>query len=173
MKTCSSAAARLDGERGADEVRLLAADLGPHVLRHRAGLAGAVMADTGLAVAAAQIGLHEFRVRRQGGVSGERIGLEFGVDMVGIGPGQAFQRQAEADRAVAGDQEQVVAAEEPAAGLPAARAVLRDAPQRQHAADRRRQTLAEHAGQPVALQRVAQLRVLGDDVGRQRCSRHR
>ena len=53
----------------------------------------------------------------------------------GSSPGQAVQRQAQADRAVAGDQEHLAGTEEPVAGLPAARAVVDHAAQRQHAAD--------------------------------------
>ena len=67
---------------------------------------------------------------------GERVGLEFDVHMLGVGPGQAFQRQAQADRGVAGDEEHDVIPEKPFAGLPAARAILDDTAERQHAADR-------------------------------------
>ena len=51
---------------------------------------------------------------------------------------------------------------------PASAHVVADrAAQRQHAADRRAEAPAEHARQPRALQRILQLRVLGQHVGRQ------
>ena len=96
-----------------------------------------------------------------------RLGLEEPRRVLLGHPGQAFQRQAEADRAVAGHQEHVVAAEEPAAGLPAPRAVLDHPADRQHRADLGGQPLAEHLGQPRPLQRVLQLGVLHHDVRRQ------
>ena len=49
------------------------------------------------------------RWRGGSGVRRERVGLEVGSISVGVGPGQAVERQAQADRAVAGHQEQRVA----------------------------------------------------------------
>ena len=60
-----------------------------------------------------------------GGARRERVRLDLVLDRFGIGPGQAVQRQAQADRRIAGDQEHRAAAEEPLAALPAARAVAR------------------------------------------------
>ena len=54
--------------------------------------------------------------------------------MLGVRPGQALQRQTQADRQIAGDQKHHIVAEKPFAALPAARAILEHPAQRQHAA---------------------------------------
>jgi hypothetical protein len=103
----------------------------------------------------------ERRARRK------RVRFDLVFDRFRIDPWQTFQRQAEADRRIAGKQEHRVAAEVPFAALPAACAVLDHPAQRQHAADRGGQAVTEHVGQPRALQRVAQLGVFHDHVGGQ------
>ena len=88
--------------------------------------------------------------------------------------GRRVERQAQPDRAVAGDQEQVLAAEEPAAGLPAPHAVLHHAAHRQHRRrPRRASPWPKTRREALALQRVRELRVLDHHVGRQALFRHR
>ncbi len=106
---------------------------------------------------------------RQGIALGDRVRI---VDE-GVGRRrhvrQRVERQAEADRRVAGRQEQLAAAELPALARPAR---LHDrlgvpALHRQHEAGRLRQPLREGAHHPAARLRVVDLRVEHRDVGRQ------
>ena len=107
------------------------------------------------------------RMRRQRHHRGERVARRHMLDAGGVGPGQAVQRQPQADRAVAGQQEQRVVAEMPARALPRPPRPIGHPAQRQHAADRRTQPLGEQPRHAGALQRIAQPAVLSQHVGRQ------
>ena len=79
--------------------------------------------------------------------------------------GQRIQRQAEADRRVAGDEEQPAAAQRPDFAQPArpCRRICRL--DRQHVAGRHRHPPLELAHDPRALDRIVDLGVAGIDVG--------
>ena len=111
------AAARLDAERGAHQVRLAAADH-RRLLRDRAEPFGAGAHGVGRRGGGA-----ERLARRQGRQWSERIGLGLVLDCLGIRPGQAVERQPVADGRIAGEQEQRVVAEVPFAALPDAHIV--------------------------------------------------
>jgi len=151
--------AGFDGQRGAHGAKFVVADH-RQLLRHRRERDVGVGAGCGVVQRSAdRVGGGE---RRAGC---ERVGFGFVLDRFGIDPRQAFERQPQADGGVAGDQEHRVAAEKPFAALPAAGAVVDHPAQRQHAADRGGQAVAEHVRQPRAFQWIFQLGVFHHHVG--------
>ena len=111
MKTCSAPVARLDAERGAD--RGPSADSAASRLGDRA--AGCSAMPRRVAACAAPR-----RARCGSGPRGANGSRRTDVRVVVLGrrPGQRVERQAKAHRRVAGDQEQLLAAEEPPAARP-------------------------------------------------------
>ena len=108
VEDMDDAIAGFDRQRGAHHAGVGAPDHG-QVLRHRAealDAGGRALAATLIAPAL------EGLARGQGIARREGIGLDVEVarGVLGRDPGQGFERQAQADRAVAGDQEQMVVA---------------------------------------------------------------
>ena len=120
--------ARLDRQRGAHQVRFVAAD-------HGQRSAAAARRSASARGQRARRGRETSGGRRRSARGAKGSGAQFGLDRVRIGPGQAVERQAQPDRRIARNQEQHAGAEEPFAGLPGAGAVRHRAAQRQHAAD--------------------------------------
>ena len=135
----------------------------------RAQVAGSVRRDVRLAIhdplppaRGVRGSARERAARRQ------RIALLPRVRVVGGVPGQAVQRQAEAHRRIAGQEEHVLLPQEPAAALPARRrAVAVDRADRQRVADDLAQAALEDSRQPLPLLLVLEVRLQRIDVGRQ------
>ena len=104
--------------------------------------------------------------RRQRRSGRERILLDHGRRMTRIDPGERVQRQAQAGRRVAGDEQQMFAAQQPETALPHPGAGRRSG-QRQHIADRTTQVLLEHAPEPLAVLGSLQPRVARGQVHRE------
>ena len=107
-KTCRIALANLHAERRAHQARIDRRDRAPRGARPRpllGPLVGGPCWTCGM-------------TRVSGGRGEQRIALvDPGARLLGL-PGQAVERQPEAERRVAGDQEQLVAAQRPGAALP-------------------------------------------------------
>ena len=106
--------------------------------------------------------------RRQWRRLRKRVGLvEMGI-LVRRDPGQRVERQPIADRRIAGNQEQVLGAQEPGAARPVrARVGFVDPLQRQHVPDDPAEPLLEDPREPRALLFVLQLGLQRVDVHRQ------
>jgi hypothetical protein len=109
---------------------------------------------------------------RAGGVGRERSALRhriFGLEPVRrrrIFPEEAREREPEADRRVAGHEDEPPGAHRPAAALPRGAVRTGDAAQRQDASDRRREPAVEDAAHALARVGVGELAVGGVDVQR-------
>ena len=159
-KQVQATVARLGAQRGAHHAagRLEEA-------RHRRSLALARLA---VAIARVQRGAQLLLDALPAGQRRERLVrvLRRDIGVVQLAdPGLRVQRQAVAQRRIAGDQPAVLVAQEPGAGQPGI--IAGAAHQRQDLADHLAETAAEHLAQALTLQRVTQTRILRGDVGRQ------
>ena len=172
------------GSRRHEDVELAVARFGAH---GQAGDPGGGLLETGqrvarlipgVALAESRAGYPHLGVRRLPatrrrpviGVAGQRGLGHFGVGRIDVGvvalrrPRLRVERQAIAERRIAGNQVAVLGTQEPRAALPLVMRILHD---RQHVADGVGQALREHLGQPFALQRIIDPRIEGIDIARQ------